>query len=437
MNYFLPTYKDSEQLLAVGQAGSKNVAAFLADAQRVCDVLTQKKTRAIAVATEDRYHLAATLLGAWQAQCLAVLPPSLKPALIQEIATQEESCEVWSDTPEVSGVDIRKVLGAVTSVNALRPMVGATPLIRVYTSGTTGKPQAFTKTAAQILGEARLLCELFHVTDQDVMLATVPSQHVYGLLFGVLVPLSCGAAFVRETPFYPEIIEELCATFHVSSLASSPAHLQALAELATSDLASVRTIFSSGAKLETVTAELIETRFQKKTTEVLGSTETGGFAYRVSPGASAWTPFPNVTVQADAEGRLLLDSPFAEPCEGGLYRGADQIESLPGGRFRHLGRLDRVIKVGAKRVSLNELETRIRSLPGVHDAALWAQTSRSSRGMDIYAAVVGKGLDAATLRTALGQWFEPSVLPRRIRFVEALPRTAGGKLPIEALKKIF
>ena len=36
----------------------------------------------------------------------------------------------------------------------------------------------------------------------DVVLATVPPYHLYGLLFGVLAPLAAGAAFARETPLH-------------------------------------------------------------------------------------------------------------------------------------------------------------------------------------------------------------------------------------------
>jgi 3-hydroxymyristoyl/3-hydroxydecanoyl-(acyl carrier protein) dehydratase len=117
--------------------------------------------------------------------------------------------------------------------------------------------------------------------------------------------------------------------------------------------------------------------------------------------------------------------------------GADRIELGEQGTFRHLGRTDGVVKIAGKRVSLSELELRLRSIPGVRDAAVTAVAVESGRGNEIWAAVAGEALAPPAIRSALLQWFDPVVLPRRLRLLEALPREATGKLPRQRLLSLF
>jgi 3-hydroxymyristoyl/3-hydroxydecanoyl-(acyl carrier protein) dehydratase len=216
-------------------------------------------------------------------------------------------------------------------------------------------------------------------------------------------------------------------------LVSVPAHLRGLSTLADGDLAGVRQIISSGAPLDNDTAMQLD-RFGARVTEVLGSSETGGIAYRRPP-EDWWHPLPGVDVQVDADGRLLLDSPYADPPRP--YLGADRIELGREGAFRHLGRADGVVKVAGKRVSLSEMEQRLRAIPGVRDAAVTAVAVESGRGNEIWAVVAGEAVAPSTIRNALRQWFDPVVLPRRLRVVQALPREATGKLTRQRLLSLF
>jgi len=79
--------------------------------------------------------------------------------------------------------------------------------------------------------------------------------------------------------------------------------------------------------------------------EVLGSTETGGIAWRVQSEGdpeSAWTPFPRARVEA-RDGLLHVRSPQSD-LEHGVTTG-DAIELATGGRFLLRGRADRIVKL--------------------------------------------------------------------------------------------
>src|SRR5690606_33139013 len=117
-----------------------------------------------------------------------------------------------------------------------------------------------------------------------------------------------------------------------------PAHLRSLQVLDEGALPSGLQVFSSGAPLPADTAEMLAARFGLATREVFGSTETGGIGHRLSPPGGAWTPLPRVTVSCDADGRLMLDSPFVHPSEPTPRPCADRIAVEPDGRFSHLGR---------------------------------------------------------------------------------------------------
>src|SRR5690606_35610846 len=101
-------------------------------------------------------------------------------------------------------------------------------IVVVYTSGTTGTPMPCPKTAGQLVGEAATLAATFGIGPGDRLLATVPPHHIYGLLFGLLLPLVSGASIARETALHAEPLADLVARDGVRVLISVPAHLRAL-----------------------------------------------------------------------------------------------------------------------------------------------------------------------------------------------------------------
>src|SRR5204862_1205144 len=128
------------------------------------------------------------------------------------------------------------------------------PLVSVYTSGSTGAHLRCPKTATQLLGEAALLVRLWDLGPNTRVLATVPPHHLYGLLFGVLVPFMGGGALVRATPLHATTIAAQATEHRVNVLVSVPAHLHALATLAAGARPPLARIFSSGAPLDSATA---------------------------------------------------------------------------------------------------------------------------------------------------------------------------------------
>ena len=415
---------------------------------------------ALMVACADRYHFAAALLAVWQVGRVAALPPNGRPETIDALCVAECIPLVLHDGGGSGGLDVRPLLegggrtatapAAEMAVQALRLTADRT-LVRVHTSGSTGASLACDKTAAQLLGEALLLVNLFGLGPDTRLLATVPPHHIYGLLFGVLVPFMGGGAFVRSTPHHAETIAAQATAFGANLLVSAPAHLHGLGVLAPGALPALRRIFSSGAPLPERTSRETVALTGTPVTEILGSTETGGMAWRQTgtrddaaasvddpTAGTAWQPFPGVRVSADADGLLRLRSPFADGGGGADgVRGADRIDVLADGRFRLRGRADAVVKIGGQRIATTEVERHLREIPGVRDAAVIAVDVAGSHQHQMWAAVAGDGLSVPALRAALGRWLDPIAIPRRFRLVAALPREENGKLTRARIEALF
>jgi acyl-coenzyme A synthetase/AMP-(fatty) acid ligase/3-hydroxymyristoyl/3-hydroxydecanoyl-(acyl carrier protein) dehydratase len=392
----------------------------------------------VLILCRDRYTFTVGALAAWATGHVIILPPNLRANTVSELARRRNVRVVLHDGNWEGGVDLAHLLTAPATGDL--PTLGRLllrddqPIATLITSGSTGERRDFTKLASQLLGEAELLGEVLCIRRGDRLLASVPPQHIYGLLVGILIPLMHGASMFCDTPLLAEEVAALARQGGATVLVSVPAHLRALAGLAPRDLDGLRLIVSSSSPLEAATAAQIG-RFPARAVEIFGSTETGGIALRESLD-DRFRPLPGVFVAASPDGILLLDSPFLDPRAPRPYVAADRIAPCEGG-FRHLGRTDSVLKIAGRRVALPEVEERLRAIEGVTDASVTAVEVVEGRGHEIWALAVAPSLDAGTIRRELLDWLDPVMVPRRLRVVSAIPREPTGKLPLERWHELF
>jgi amino acid adenylation domain-containing protein len=127
----------------------------------------------------------------------------------------------------------------------------------------------------------------------------------------------------------------------------------------------------------------------------------------------------------------FLPDPFA--ADGGrMYRTGDLARRLPDGTLSFLGRADRQLKINGYRVEPGEIEAVISALPEVADALV---TRHPATGRLVCYVVAGRGHEVAPmrLRTILGEKLPGYLVPSVFVGVEALPRTASGKIDVRAL----
>ncbi len=328
-------------------------------------------------------------------------------------------------------------------------------MAKLYTSGTTGTRKPVSKTLKQLQEEIFTLEERWSEQLGDATIySTVSPQHIYGLLFRILWPLSAGRTFDDRTLLYPADLVDYIRdqTSGPVALVSTPAHLKRFVKYEhASDLAErVCVVFSSGGRLSEEIAERVREQLGTYPYEVLGSTETGGVAWRTQEDRKAlWKPFDPVEVRDS--GTLEVRSPFVSTGhETGWESMGDQVEILEDG-FRLGPRSDRVVNIAEKRLSLPELEEKLEGLEDVQHAAALAleEPSETANRKVLSAAVVlseqGKQVKSdggvqdlkQLLRKKLRQSMDPVTIPRRWRFVQELPRTAQGKVPRDQLEQLL
>jgi 4-coumarate--CoA ligase (photoactive yellow protein activation family) len=428
--------------IAVGDGGERTFGELCADAHRIAALLpapaaSGKRPSAVLVACADRYMFTAALLASWMRGHCAALPPSHRPKALQEVAHDSAAAAILHDGEAEHGIDLRVALAnsASRAHGVPRPLPGDSAAVMLYTSGSRGMPEPILKRAAQLLGEVDLLATCFGA-DLRRVICTVPPRHIYGLLFGALLPLRAGGAFVRETPLHTDAVLELVRRYGADTLVAVPAHLQGLERAEKEGCGPLHRVFSSGAPLPSTTFDALVQGLALSVFEVFGSTETGGIGYRARS-SDPYRPFPDVRVQAGADSELLVYSPRLAPELAQPYACEDRAEVLASGDFRHLGRSDDVAKIGGTRVSLTEIEQRVRALAGIRDAALFMRAVPGARQQEILLVAAGQGWDSARMREALSAWLPAVALPRRYRFVDELPREPTGKLRRDAALALF
>ena len=165
--------------------------------------------------------------------------------------------------------------------------------------------------------------------------------------------------------------------------------------------------------------------------EIYGSTETLSFASREPLHESLWRPYASIRLVQDGTGQTRLESPHLQTPT--VLQDCFRVEA--DGRFAVLGRHIDIVKIGGKRASLAELNRRLKDMEGVEDGFCFIQEGGSSEGRLV--AVVVSQLDKQAIREGLRPYVDEVFLPRKIHFVECLPRNEVGKLANSEMEKLL
>ncbi len=429
--------RDIDTVVAVGGAGRRTVAHLRDDIARLAAALPEatEHSRALLVFRGDRYAFLASLLAAWSRGHIVALPPNTARDTIAALS-EDPTVEVLHDLDSAYGIDVRTLLGNEAPGDPPLPPLTAprdSVIATLFTSGSTGPMSRCDKTAAQIIGEAQMLASTFPYEPGGVVVPTVSPGHIYGLLFGVLAPLIAGAPFVRETPMHGTEIVDLVDKHTATILVSVPIHLRALTVADAGSMPTLNCVFSSAAPLRPEVAAEFASR-HRSPIEILGSTETGGIAFREQSRGPDWKPLPGVAIRIHGD-TLHVRSPWAATPKSEWTVTADRARAATDGAFTHLGRSDGVVKVAGRRVHLADIESRLLAVDGVSDGAVLAIPTAGDRGHLLLAAV--SGLDEDSVRDALREQLDDASMPRRIRSFETLPREANGKLQRSEALRMF
>lgn len=385
----------------------------------------------------DSIEFAAALLGAWHAAKTVYLPADTLPGTCAALEDRVdrfvgEFGSQWH--PVVLGADRDPA-----DMSPFQPLSSDFVGLVVHTSGSTGAAQAVPKFLRQLTAEVETLDRLFGgMASSSEIVATVSHQHIYGLLFKVLWPLAARRPIHAFSCAYPEELAAMMTGRHCV-LISSPAHLKRLPELSAwgQAAAGLHAIFSSGGPLPADVAYEAQRLLGQPPIEVYGSSETGGIAWRQRhrQDDDGWTPLTNVEWRRANDGVLEVRSPHLS--DDGWFRLGDRVLPADRNRFMLQGRVDRIVKIEEKRISLDAIESQLLASPLVREArVLVVDGNRQRIAAFVVLSPEGCNLLAKKGKLAvnrlLREWLSRSVervaLPRLWRYPDALPVNAQGKI---------
>lgn len=425
MNMLPLIRREAGERFAYSHTQQITTAQFCADVMSVAESLPDQ--RYLINLCQDRYTFITTFFAALVRKQTNLLPSNrdLKPNRAH--AEQFPSLTIVADD-DLDGVDHVVCLDAGKNGSHATPICDAEHLAAIaFTSGSTGEPQQHAKSFAMLDTWRQIHARYLKLAVQDEVLdivATVPSWHMYGLEWAMLLPTVASAQIFCGADFFPkDVVQAINASTNKVILVSTPLHLKALSKTQAPSHP-VATIISATAPLDEPLMRQIEAHLNSQVFEIYGCSEIGSLAYRFPAQKPAWTFFDCFDLQFD-DGEMtvnhtLLDEPV---------KLADHFERAGESSYQLKGRTTDIVKVGGKRESLARLNSILNQIPGVEDGVIYDPVSYQQAATGRLAAlVVAPELDRHAIRTALSAQVDTAFIPRPIRLVDALPRSATSKL---------
>lgn len=421
-----------ERVLAVVAGNEIKLQMFLRHVHGVASLLPP--ARHVINLCEDRYRFLVVFCAAAVRGQVNLLPPSRAAAVVVDVHQRYADSICIGDSAAIPAPpDYLLLPESLPQANGALPWLDPSQLVAIgFTSGSTGVPGANPKTwGAFQTSTAQNLHALQDMWSPAIpaIVATVPSQHMYGMEMSVLLPLLAPAQLHAGKPFFPDDVARALAQVQAPRLlVTTPVHLRALVEsgVALPDLVGIVT---ATAPLSQQLAAAAEARFGCEVREVFGSTETCIIARRRTAQESAWTPLPGVQVVPHEDGALVKAAHLQVPV---LL--ADLVELEPDGRFQLCGRRADLLEIAGKRASLADLTRRLLEVEGVQDAVVVQLAPEPDHSVGrIAALVVAPSREVGEILQELRDSMDPVFLPRPLRKIQQLPRNETGKLPRDAV----
>jgi len=338
------------------------------------------------------------------------------------------------------------------------------PAFWLYSSGSTGMPKGVRHLHASLAATADTYAkQVLGIREDDVGLSAAKLFFAYGLGNALTFPMSVGATTVlnSERPT-PARMFELMQTYNPSIFFGVPTLFAAMLNDETLKSATggsrLRVCTSAGEALPESVGSHWRERFGVDILDGVGSTELLHIFLSNAPGdvkyGTSGRPVPGYRVRlvddsgadvADGEvGELLVDAPSAgegywnqrlksrRTFEGSWTRTGDKYVRDAEGRYTYCGRADDMFKVSGIWVSPFEVESALITHPAIAEAAVVPQEDGEGLLKPKAFVVLKPGVAADGLHESLKEHVKQTVgpwkYPRWIEVVDALPKTATGKI---------
>jgi acyl-coenzyme A synthetase/AMP-(fatty) acid ligase/3-hydroxymyristoyl/3-hydroxydecanoyl-(acyl carrier protein) dehydratase len=434
------------KVVAVRSGELISVPDFVTRVQLWVDTLCDQPGERWAVYHSDSAEFFVILLALWQLGRTACISSDNRPGTVDRLANTVDG--FIGDFPSAPAVIDNPVSSKSHPWKWIIPEHNLLAL-EIYTSGSTGDPKSISKTIAQLECEVEVLESLWPSEPDSVVLATVSHQHLYGMTFALFWPFSSLRAFESKLCEFPEDIIYKAGLYPNFSLVSSPSHLGRFhSSLDWGGIASrCKFVISSAAPLLREDSIAVGLLLNTQVREIYGSSETGAIAWRSQQDSKTdalWKALPDVELESSEESGLSVRSPYLGELNHFVL--PDKVQFDHQGCFKLIGRMDRIVKVEGKRVSLALIEGLLRDHEWVKEVSALtiertqietAIVMRLNQEGKLHLENSGRKSLIKTFKNALVDHLESVVLPRRWRFVEQMPSNPQGKIPLDCLRALF
>ncbi len=338
----------------------------------------------------------------------------------------------------------------------------------LYTSGTTGLSKGAMLSHENLLSNSLTLVDYWDFSEQDVLLHALPIFHTHGLFVATNVVLLAGASMIFLPRFDLEaMIENLPRATSLMGVPTFYTRLLGDPRFDRALVAHMRLFVSGSAPLLAETHVEFEARTGHRILERYGMTETNmntsnpydgerragtvgfplpGVEIRVTDPESGATLAAGETGMVEVRGPNVFQGYWRKPektaqefREDGFFVTGDMGLIDADGYLQIVGREKDLIISGGYNIYPKQIETEIDALDGVIESAVFGAAD-ADLGEVVAAAIVtedGAVLDADTVLEAIRPALARFKLPRKILFVDELPRNAMGKVQKNTLREHY
>jgi long-chain acyl-CoA synthetase len=378
-----------------------------------------------------------------------------------EEAAREGAQEAGAEAIIVKPGEFERLVGSVDPVPELADRDGSDTAVILYTSGTTGTPKGAELTHDNLFRNCDVSVRtLFGGTERDTFLGALPLFHSFGQTCALNACMRVGGCLTMIPRFDAGKALEIIERDRATIFEGVPTMYHALLnhpERERFDVSCLRLCVSGGAALPVEVMRGFEEAFKAKILEGYGLSETSPVACFNHPDrerkpGSIGTPIAGVEMKVvDAEdnevpqgevGEIVIrghnvmtgywrrPDATAEVMRGGWFHTGDMARRDADGYFFIVDRKKDMIIRGGYNVYPREIEEVLYEHPAVSEAAVIGVPDESM-GEEVGAAIVlrsGQQASADDIRSFVKERVAAYKYPRKIWFLDALPKTATGKI---------
>ena len=438
----------------------------------------------VAVALPNGAEMAITFLAVASGATCAPLNPNyrekefafyledLKPkALILQAGIADAAREV-AEAKNIPILELTPQLDAeagVFSLNAVSDLTNSLSCAKpedmaliLHTSGTTSRPKMVPLSQHNLCTSAENIRQSLALTERDRALNVMPLFHIHGLMGVLLSSMKAGASVVCtpgfQAPHFFEWIEEFSPTWY----SAVPTMHQAILSRAETNREIIknhplRFLRSSSASLASNVMASLEEIFQAPVIEAYGMTEAshqmtsnplpplkrkaGSVGLPAGPEVAIMDEMGNFLATGEigeivirggnvTQGYASNPEANAKAFTNGWFRTGDQGSFDADGYLTIRGRIKELINRGGEKIAPREIDEVLLTHPAIAQAVAFA-IPHPQLGEEVGVAVVlkeGKTVTEEALQTFVSESLAEFKVPRRVVFVETIPKGATGKL---------